>query len=314
MTFNTQYHCSRILSLGLLVAMTVSLATSAMAAPQTEDIQEHGPNPELFALESIEFAVSSWKWQAELSEKQQQLIAETMTHWRVLLDEVRNEKSHLQEELASAGLSYPVDVRSIQKIDEELRVIKGELVGSNAELKKIKSDIDLEEAELQFERDSKVGELDLLATKLAMTTQEYKHVQELFNKSVVPKSSLAELKVNIAELETIMQNSKRQLQLIETRLKVDMSAAILSVAERQTSLILRIDELHLKKEAVGRLRPLQEISTLKVRSETAEQMIKMAQIRQFELQLDNIRNLALIELAEERIAKHAKDVKENADK
>jgi len=315
MNFNHHFSFSNFLatSLALCVFVTVSLAmaSSIIGSPQEDDTEalvlQYGPNPALFPTDSLQSVVEGWKWQAELSEKQQELIGKTRQEWQLRLEDVQRASSNLQAQLAKSGLSYPVDIRSVHKIDEEIRTLEGDLIGLTAKLKQLKGEAKNAESELQFERESMRMEVDLLSKKLDMLRQEYGRVEQLYKAKAISEHQLADLKVQVAELETTMHNGERQLQMIESRIERGMSADILAVVEQQTMLNNRLQELIEKKATIEKLQPVQEIETLKAKAAVAQRMIEMAQIRKFELQLENIRNLALIELAQQRIADFKED-------
>jgi hypothetical protein len=311
MNFRQNLHyraCARPWRVGLLaLILTVSVLANLQAAPQSEDdeslILRFGPDPQLFHRERVENALRAWKWQSELSKRQQQLIGETRSKWQKRLDGIHEKLSEVRSQLAKSGLSYPLDVRAVQLIDEEIRSLKSEIVGISAQLKQVKKDAELATQDLKFERESQFGELELLRKRKEILLEEYFRTEKLVEQQALPNSRLTELKANVDEMDVMVHNQERKLQLIAARLEGQYPLQVGAIVEEQESLKSRLQELLNQREVVQKLQPLQAIESLKAEAEMARQMIEMAQVRQFDLQLDNTRYEALIQLAEERLSR-----------
>ena len=299
------------LLIGVLL-MSTSTNASLQAAPQEQDpIVQYGPDPALFKIDGIKQSIQMWEWQSDLSRRQQELIAKTGLKWEQTLQVTSDQMDAVQQQLASVGLMLPLNSQSIQKLDDEIRNLQSEVIGLEAELKQQKSQSDATEAELKFARESRANQIELFAMRLNLLQQEYQQTKKLIEKNLVSESQLDQMKLKIAEAETELKDNQRQLELIETQLGDNVAAHVAAVAERQVQVKQRIDDLLQKRELIRDLRPLEKIERLRAQSDMARQMIEMAQVKQFELELENTRNLALIELARERIKNFPQDKPED---
>ncbi len=293
------------------VAFSIAcFASPAEAAPQDEHeapILQYGPDLEMFKREGIELALKGWQWQVQLSQAQQKLIRQLQHDWQSRLEQALEKLNELQAQLGSVGLAYPLDYRTVHQIDDEIRVLQSEKVALTAQLNQIQSENARAISTLQMERAAKEGELQLLHAKLDALSTEYDRIKKLHDNGMVPERELGELKASIMEMELRIQNERNTLELFAAQLDNDKAAAMTSVVDQSNAIQRQLEELLKRKQQVAKLQPVQKMEDINVQAELARRMVEMAEIKLFELQLENTRNLALIELVEKRLADQAKD-------
>lgn len=311
MNCNRKFLVNVAICLAPLMAMVLLFsftACHAFAAPQSDEemILQLGPDPEIFTLESVELTLNGWKWQSELSIKQQNLVEETTREWQERYMVIQSNLDNLQRELAKAGLSFPLDNRTVQNIETRINSTKGELAALVAELRRVKAESDSLQKELRVELEAKEMEVQLLNKKLALTKDEYDHMKALRKANSISSKDVTVIQIKLADMEAQFVNARSQLELVKSRLGSDKSADVLAITERQQYLENQSRSLIEQRELIKKLKPVQQIGKLNTELAMIQKMIELSKVHQFELELENTKNLALIELAEKRLANHKK--------
>lgn len=296
------FNKTKLMILPFVAGLVVATAFSMTAVAQTDNytIENLGPHPELFRPEGIEMELRGWQWKSELSQRQQELIAKAALKWEAELKAAQERLSNVKTELAASRVAFPIDARSVQKIDDMIDQLKSELAGLTAQLKMVESETRTTEKELAFERESNEETILLLENKLRLVREEYDQNRQLVEAGTIQPTNILPLKAKVAEVETELQNAVRQLQLTKMRLQ-DTSGGLIVVVEQREAAKQQLQDLTGKRDSILKLDAIRAIEDCNSRIASAKRMIEMARIRQFELQLENTRNLALIELARERL-------------
>jgi len=290
----------------MIIGLFVPDVTQA-APPQEDSVEEMilrmGPDPTLFDPQAIKLTFEGWKFQSELNQRQQDLIEQSISQLTTELNATQKEKDALRAKLNAAGLPFPVDGQLVQNIEDGIRMGKSEINGYEAELQKMKLESKAVKESLLFQRETKAEEVDLLNQKMQMVASELQQVEKMFKKNVTTKRDIQATQVKLVEVKNQLTRAERELQQISSRMAQDLSSMIETVESRMQNAMTRLAKLESQRQQIQHLDPVRRIEMENIKTKQTQRLIEMARTRQFELQLDNTRNQALIELTEKRMEK-----------
>ncbi|MDG1808226.1 MAG: hypothetical protein P8J91_07425 [Pirellulaceae bacterium] len=298
----------------LACAFTVPWSLPAEAAPQDEEmIQKYGPNPKLFQPKSIENAINTWRWQMEYSNQQQKLIQQLENKWNERVATYQSQLAAFREEMGEIGIPYPQDAHALESIDTAIRNAEANRLALDAELRRLKLQLkmaatanDEYSRRLQTDLETLQQKVEELKQSQAVVEQKYSAEHpEYRNRVALDAAEMRRLRMDIERKE------KELKQFIESPVigsakELAMVESVTAAYHQQESKVSTFNEIQAK---IGVLQPLETAQRLKNKIAHAEKMAETAQTRRFELELENTRYQALIDLTPYP-AKETKEAKE----
>lgn len=294
----------------LLAALPDSGRSSATAAPQDDEINlvlQYGPDPEIFKIERLELMVNGWKWQTRLSDREREIVRRSRQQWEEKKESLQEEVARFQKQLGAAGLAWPVDSTSIRRVDDEIRVAESELVALESEMQQMMVSAEAKRHELESMLAAHRSEWEMLKRKLTLVQTELDRTKKLREKDFVPEIEVANVETKLVDLESQLKDREMRIKLLQDQLAKDLSAPLAAVTKQQSMTNDRLALLREQKKVLERMQPVPRINELQAGIDLAQRMIEVALVKEFELELANARNQALIELTEERFQKYREE-------
>ena len=262
-----------------------------------EEIQTYGPDRNLFRPDALKSAVASWKWQVQLSERKQALLQTKVDLLKAQVDATR---ATLSDVSSVAGGLTSLDQAAIRSMDSDISQLKSLIVATETQLSEAQIKAVQTQEVLAQEIQQQQGEVELLELSLRAVSEEYEQVRKLFQQKATSKDQLALLKIRVREATSELSNAHKSLALIEKRQVSEVAAKSLAIISQQLA-DLR-SQLSKKQETRqiandSELRATQDQLNSRIR--LLEKMIEETMLRKHKLELDNIQNQALLQLANE---------------
>ncbi len=286
-------------TLAFAVMLSACLAnTITLAQDPEETVLKFGPDPEVVTRDSIELALQSWKWQSQVIEAQARKIQEIGERGVLELRELNEELLELQRNLAGIGLSFPVEAGTVQQIEAEIYALESDLVGLQAKSTMLQEQSVLDRRQQELALRSKQGEMSVMLRQLQIQRQELERIQQLAEAGAVSSTELARVQAAVADAEAQVEKIKGEVLIAEDMVQQSQLQVETRATVEETRLMQeRLTTLQEKLERIRSMGAIHKYQALMFKIEMAREMMELAQRRHLELELENTRNLALIQLA-----------------
>lgn len=271
-----------------------------------EEVEKFGPGPTIHP-DSIQGAIETWKWQMGAAKTQQKLIEELEQTWIARSKEDERSLAQFRNEMAKVGVPYPQDKQALDGIEMAIQGLEADRLALRLEWKRVIEEqkaISLEQERLAQSQET---EIELLSQKAANLARASALIDQQFTADHPEAKALKVDSQELARLES--EIDRRQLavkKLYEKALQQD-GAAVARVADENKRLEQKLETLLGIRKLVAQYQPLETTSRLERRIAHAEKMIEIAQMKRFELALENTRYQALIEQAARQLKSSEKE-------
>lgn len=282
---------------------TVSNAQDALFRGQKvwnyspDEVEKFGPGPTIHP-DSIKGAIETWKWQLGAAQTQQKLIEELEQTW---ITRSKNDEASLAEfrnEMSKVGVPYPQDKQALDGIELAIQKLEADRLALRLEWKRVIEEQEAHSLEQERLAQSQETEIELLSQKAANLARASAMIEQQFSADHPETKTLKVDAQELARLESEIDRRQLAVKKLLEKAQQQDGAVVARVADENRRLEQKLETLLGIRKVVAHYQPLETTSRLERRIAHAEKMIEIAQMKRFELALENTRYQALIEEAE----------------